>query len=316
MLGSKLAVQSRRSTMLHISRLLGLLMKPSKHLVVSLLACWIWLEPAQATILETRFGMLEDIAGPDQYESGLSLDGRRIDGVEGRFSVTNLFDWGDWGDVVLISFWSGGASCCHSYQLVRLTGQGEFATRIFGGHGFQPSNFVPDMGSISFRLERSFPASVDYLQVNYDGAEVIVTTVWENDSGVEIAGPGEQVLRWDGQRPTTIFDDPSERARFRAIMKNDDLDLLRTSLSVGGEATISGGYLLGAGCWPHRCDSQFGFFAIEIATGKPFAVYSDDCGQRLFGASEATLPVPVLGFIADHIRRANRNGAPVRLCEN
>ena len=50
--------------------------------------------------VETRFGLLDVVEGRDQYENGLSLNGNQIDGVEGNFDVTHVFDWGNKGDVV------------------------------------------------------------------------------------------------------------------------------------------------------------------------------------------------------------------------
>ena len=258
---------------------------------VAMLACMLWPLSTPAGPVETRFGLLDVVEGRDRSENGLSLNGNQIDGVEGYFDVTHVFDWGNKGDVVLLAFWSGGASCCHSYQIIHVTEQDAFVTSVFGERGSKPSNFAAGPTGISFRLELSFPASVDHLEIHYDGAWVQVTTVWEDDSNIEMAGTGEQVLRWAGQHPYIVFDNPSERVRFRQIMTNDELDILRTSISVAGKSIeISGGYILGAGCWPHFCPSSFGFFAIEIATGQPFAVYCHNFSWHFFGASAELLP--------------------------
>lgn len=270
---------------------------------VAMLACMLWPLSTPAGPVETRFGLLDVVEGRERYENGLSLNGNQIDGVEGRFDVTHVFDWGNKGDVVLLAFWSGGISCCTSYQIIHVTEQDAFVTRTFGEHGSEPSNFAAGPTGIGFRLELSFPASVDHLEIHYDGARVQVTTVWEDDNNIEMAGTGEQVLRWVGQHPFIVFDNPSERVRFRQIMTNDELDILRTSLSVANIIEISGGYILGEGCWPHECPYSFGFFAIEIATGQPFAAYWYDCVMHFFGASTELLPKELQSMIEGRFRR-------------
>ena len=270
---------------------------------VAMLACMLWPRSTPAGPVETRFGLLDVVEGRHRHENGLSLNGNQIDGVEGNFDVTHVFDWGNKGDVVLLAFWSGGMSCCYSYQIIHVTEQDAFVTRMFGENGYKPSNFAAGPTGISFRLERYFPASVDHLEIHYDGAWVQVTTVWEDDNNIEMAGTGEQVLRWAGQHPAIVFDNPSERVRFRQIMTKDELDILRTSLQVSGSnIEISGEYILGAGCWPHFCPSSFGFFAIEIATGQPFAAYWYNCVQHFFGASAELLPKELQSMIEGQSR--------------
>ena len=74
--------------------------------------------------------------------------------MEGYFDVAHVFEWGDRDDVVVLAFWSGGASCCHSYQIVHLTDHGEFATPIFGEYGLKTIRIIRMRTHLGWPLAR------------------------------------------------------------------------------------------------------------------------------------------------------------------
>ena len=263
--------------------------------------------PALSADGTTRFGAIERVANvaDDPYDDGLAIGGWQVRGVSGRWEVLRIIDWGAKGDVVLLSYWSGGASCCSTYQIVHVRDDSARATEEFGYQAFDPEGFEVSDAAIGFRLKPSSPPSVAYLRVEYRPGSLKVTEVKEQDRGTASAGGGEDVRRWIGVHPYAVLDDASERARFRQIMAASDLETFRQALSVGSETTSTGRYLLGEGCWPHACSERAGFFAIEIASGRVFAVLVFDGRTRSFGASQADLPRSLLQLVADYKRRVN-----------
>lgn len=271
--------------------------------ILSALILMIMPQTLRAFPLETRFGTLEIVENPVKYDGGLSFNGQQIDGVIGSFTVMKHFEWGERGDVILLRGWSGGASCCTSFQIVRITATDALATPVFGAHGREPSGFSVDKNNISFRMERGYPADIDHWIVNYDGQDASIDVIYEDDSNVEMAGAGEVVRRWNGNSATSLLESAAERVRFRQVIDTDNMNHLRTSLTLGRELHISDGYLIGWGCWPRRCHAYFGYVAIEISTGQAFAAYSTEDTFLTFGALKQDLPRPMLDMIESNQRR-------------
>jgi hypothetical protein len=248
----------------------------------------------------SQFGLLQIIQTTGIHYS-VTLDGRPI--LESGYHLTDIdvVDWKDKGDVVLVTLWSGGASCCSSYQIIHITDDGETVTPVFAEHGYDPKDVVVTPDRIRFRLERDYPANVDHFDVSYDGSGVTVFTVMEDDRGVPFPTAGDSLLRWQDIGPHGLLDEPGERVRFRTIMADEDMNLLRTFMQNGGMAmTIKDGYLVGFGCQPHWCNERFGFVAINIATGEPFAAYTaypHECSFRTFAPPNRGLPAPLWTMI-------------------
>lgn len=285
--------------------------------VFTLLACLFCAQTALALPVETRFGTLDEIVeyleadlpgtAPQRNNSRtqLSVNGQQVTGIEGWFGITKVLNWGDKGDVVLLSLWSGGASCCHSYRLLHLTKSGFSLGPEFGDHGRDPSDFSITPAAITFRMERDFPADIDHWRLRYDDNDITITIVMENDTGVPAAGPEHDVLRWVAHSPHAMFETAGERVRFRSIMDQPALTHLRTTLKLGGKFTVSDGYLIASGCWPRRCNTHFGVIAIEVSTGQPFAAYVTDLKVSTYGAALASLPAPMRAAIQDNLRRSD-----------
>jgi hypothetical protein len=252
------------------------------------------------TASETRFGTLR-IVRKDIIDRDITLDGRVIMTTGYGVSGLKVIDWGDRGDVVFMIRWSGGASCCYSHQIIHITADGETVTPMFADHGYDPKDFVVTPDRIRFRLERDYPANVDHFAVSYDGSGVTVFTVMEDDRGVQMASAGDSLLRREGQSPRDLLEDPGERVRFRTVMADEDMILLRAFMSNGIMGlTVKDGYLVGYGCQPRWCNERFGFVAINIATGEPFAAYTAypyECSFNTFGPPDRGLPAPVWKMI-------------------
>ena len=248
----------------------------------------------------SRFGLLQIIQTTGIHYV-VTLDARPI--LESSYHFTNLrvFDWNEKGDVVLVTRWSGGASCCYNYQIIHITDDGETVTREFADHGYEPKDVVITPDRIRFRLERDYPANIDHFDVSYNGSYVTVFTVMEDDRGVQMAAAGDSLLQWEGHNPASLLDNAGERVRLRTVMADEDITLLRAFVSNGiSGLTVKDGYLVGFGCQQRWCNERFGFIAINIATGVPFAAYTaypDECSFNTFGPPDRGLPAPLWAMI-------------------
>lgn len=221
--------------------------------------------------------------------------------------IVYVFQWEGRGDVVLIRHWSGGASCCSSYQLLLF--RAEFPEKKpitfpeFGRHGRDPSHFRMSRESVSFRLVRNSPASIDYVEYTFDGREISEKIVWENELGAMPRGAGDDVQRLIQLHPSNIFDDPGERLRFQKVMSADEMDQLRARLQVSSKGELVDGFYVANGCMPRQCSDKHGFLAVEISTGRPYAAFTDDLKNdgalTVFGVeNEASLPKPIIALKA------------------
>ncbi|MEM8790503.1 MAG: hypothetical protein AAGE80_02710 [Pseudomonadota bacterium] len=264
-----------------------------------------------ARITETRFGEIVQVeaytpVGKGFYRQFLSIGGRLLRDLYRGSRPVHVFNWGDKGDVVLIHQWSGGASCCSDWFFLHLSKDKFELKGPFADHGYNPSEFRVHPDHVSFRMERSYPASVDHWIVTYDGRDADITIVYESEAGASPAGAGEDVTRWNGSYPFSILEDPSERLRFLSVMNREEMDMLRTSLSIASpnKTSIHDGFLVGAGCWPRRCGEWSGFLAIELATGAPFAALLRCETLETYGLEgEGTMPAPLLAMIANERSR-------------
>ncbi|MEM9045728.1 MAG: hypothetical protein AAGC81_13645 [Pseudomonadota bacterium] len=271
---------------------------------------------------DTRFGTITLVeaytpVGKGFYRSFLSVDGHLLRGLYPHALPRHVYDWGAKGDVVLINEWSGGASCCNAWFLLHLTDDGFVLSERFAEHGRDPSEFWVQADSLGFRMERDYPASVDHWRVRYDGQAPTIEVIYETEDGFLPAGPGEEVTRWVGSLAWGILQNPSERLRYYAIMDRDQLYELRTSL-IGIEVyrtELRDGFLVGNGCWPHRCGERTGFLAIEVATGAPFAAILW-CNELELFKGGLPAPAPLLEMISEERERRAKRPAygPAKRC--
>ncbi|GHC60752.1 hypothetical protein [Neogemmobacter tilapiae] len=272
------------------------------------LGLFLWLLAVGAGWAESsRFGEISTVpADPaGRMPNMLLLDGEPIPGLESfgpsGITVLRIIDWGMKGDAVLLQTWSGGAHCCYAYHFLLLNEQGATLSPEFGEHGRDLSHFEVSPDSIGFRMVRDYPADIEYQQVIYDGAVGRVTNVMENDEGVAVAGPGKDVTRWDGVWVEDLFDDPSERQRFRGIMTQKELTQFRTVVGTFGKYEIRNGLLVGSACWQSRCDVRFGLVAVEIETGDAFAIQYFDGDRTDFLPKDRGIPVVLQEMIAERL---------------
>lgn len=117
------------------------------------------------------------------------------------------------------------------------------------------------------------------------------------------ASADTNVTRWVGQYAFNVMEDPAERKRFRSIMDAKTFELFKQATSVASPIGSDGFWVVGEGCWPHTCNTRAGFFAIEIATGRPIAVMLFDGKRYTYGARADEIPKTLADVINDYLRR-------------
>lgn len=102
------------------------------------------LASGEALGYETRFGTLTIVRESDEKYSDylLLLDGKEIEGIDSWSIIytPRVINWGARGDVVFLSYFSGGANCCELYQFLRLSSDGVEATNVFNEYMFMRRN--------------------------------------------------------------------------------------------------------------------------------------------------------------------------------
>jgi hypothetical protein len=273
-------------------------------LLCLMLLCCFWPE-ARADLqlpIETRFGTLHRVEEKAEYLDQLKLDDQTID-ISNYFHISYIFEWGKKGDVILVSQYSGGSGCCYNYTLVHIKNKYDIRSIHFGDRTFKEYDFYSDENTVSFKTRPTNTDNTDYFQITYDGENFTEERILEDDSNVTAAGAGKDVTRWLEKIVWDVLEDASERVRFSALMNVEQMNTLRSALGFSDPVKQQDGYIYGTSCRPHDCITGHGFFAIEIATGRPYAAYFDDtCTLTTFGAAEADLPAPMKALVDE--RRA------------
>ena len=127
---------------------------------------------------------------------------------------------------------------------------------------------------------------------------IVLMALWLSPANADT-----NVTRWVGQYAFDVMEDPVEKKRFRTIMDAKTFELFKQATSVASPIGSDGFWVVGEGCWPHTCDTRAGFFAIEIATGKPVAVMLFDGKRFTFGARAGAIPKPLADVINEYLRR-------------
>jgi len=311
-----------------VAGLAKLIQSKAKNCLQQILVLVLVLLPSLSTTqeplhypIETRFGVLNagsvhrcnrqrDVCVDD---ATLELDGEIIrEDLHRRHPhpVIQKFEWGE-RDVLLFEIWSGGASCCRSYQFLILDENGVSHFDDFGEHGFGAKEFEVNEDQISFRLERDYPPNIDHWLIIFDGTTVETNVIYEDGTGLEIAGNGADVIRWLGSNPQNLWHNGAERNRFRKIMDEGALDCLRTSTINAVAFSLSNGFLVSDGFWPRQGGSRHGYIAIEVETGRPFAalMWGDDI--HYFGSNSEDFPTALKNWIEQNAEDRHARGREI-----
>lgn len=262
--------------------------------------------------IETRFGPLEEGVEVRCNRQGdichdlqsMVFQGESVWSQGILPDILRLIEWGPDKDLLLLELWSGGSSCCRPYRFITLDADGPHYSEEFGDHAFGPKEFVVSEDQISFRLERDYPANIDHLLTAFDGESVEIETIYEDDTDTGVAGAGDDVSRWLGNRPSSFWEDGAERNRFRQIIGDAALNCLRTSTSnIASDFELRDGYVVSSGMWPRQGGSRHGYIAVEVETGQPFAVQLWGDELHFFGATREAFPKALQSWVQQDASR-------------
>ena len=246
---------------------------------------------------QTRFGAISVVGeAPSQ---GLAVAAGALP-VELDYMWQILGAWGMEGadhDWVLATHHHGGTMCGPGITVIRMSAA---EVRVMG-------ETEPCEGALSdLRVE---PQALE-LDIYADGLRQQFTTYRFDATGMSTtpgaaafaatpAGGGPDATRWTGQHPSRLFADPGERARFLAILTEDQIRDLADRIGPATPVVERDGWVLGAGCTAHACNISAGAWGIRIADGAPAAAFFDQgAAPRVYGPA-AYDPV-FAGWMMDH----------------
>ena len=239
----------------------------------------------------TRFSELQFVDSYEEYFLVLTSNGREVSGTRCEHCKflhleTGIYRRED-ADIVVLIRGDGGSSCPVSFQFVLVQKNGE-------PRASKSSDTCSDIirairvshAAIELDIEPFKEPNLSQITLRYDGTTMEEIEVPRNDPDFRVAGAGEDVTRWVGEHMYSILDDPTERQRFAKIMPPEVLhDLVYTTYGMSGcsmpserlpfftNGIIVDGFLIADSCHFHF--DRYGFIAIEVATGKPYALVHD-----------------------------------------
>lgn len=220
---------------------------------------------------ETALGVLEvrKAAGQEQlYWNGVALDIANwsvdINGVYAEPGSPHVWS--------VVTSHPGGNACDPPQIILRFGAEGIVRTSEIGGCNVAIAAFRLSAGV--FEAEYSvFDLRKSRRVYRFDGVHLTETAVGGTaPPPVSNLRGGDDALRWVGTHPTDLLRDPQEQARLLTIMSYAQIEELLTYVSVASTVQRRGDWVLGAGCFPHVCNVQNGFWGIRISTGDAVAV--------------------------------------------
>lgn len=183
-------------------------------------------------------------------------------------------------DYVLVSDHAGGNACDPPIRLLRISQSGALVGPHVGGCVYP---MALDVRLFPGRIEVDTPhrdIGIDREVFSWDGAALQSRELAQAPA---TTAPGDP-RQWVGQHPFRIFEDPSERARFGEIMRDWQIEELATRIGPAHSTIERNGWVLGAGCMAHNCNSRRGVWGIRLADGLPAAAAMDlGLSARQFG---------------------------------
>ena len=262
--------------------------------------------PAAADSFSTRFSELRIVDGYELvsygrernwHPEGRYVEGTRLDEEEevGLWLETNIYRRSDADVVVLVRRHVTG-SCGVRYQFVLVTPEGNArASNKSKSCSWYIIAVRVSHEEIELDVEIPYRPDLVHLTIRFNGEALREFEVPRDDSGADIAGAGPDATRWIGVHPAALLDDSSERRRFETIMSREEVyELVGHMYLAFDYAELAGDFLIAKGLKPHDCGDAKAEIAIEVTTGRPFAIiYSREDGIRVFDGALSDAPEPL-----------------------
>lgn len=235
-------------------------------------------------IFDTRFGQMQVVGGDETQQlwfegEFLPLPTQSRYWIHGAYGLADeAFDW------VLVSHHHGGNSCGGAYHIIRASTDGLQISPEIGVCALPVLDVRVVRGMIEIDLIH-MNVAIDRETFAFDGTTL--TSVEDRQIAQSAAGLGADITRWIDTHPNELFQDPTERARFGAIMTDADIENLATHVSVATGTFVRDGWVVGQGCFPHNCGNARGIWGIRMSDGLIAAAIMTAGGPfNVYGAAD------------------------------
>lgn len=196
------------------------------------------------------------------------------------------------GNLVLIAIYTGGTACPATFAWLDTTPGSVKITDSFGtcSDYYELSH---DSETVTLTMP-SFRASQGQVAFIYDGHAVKERTLGLESSETARQAEGDADA-WIGESPYEYLTAQETEPYLISIFGWEELDQLRNTLVVGDqEMVVDGDWIVGRGCRPHMCNTDFAVLALHRGTGTPVAaIKQDGRAARLLGEPPVALPVAI-----------------------
>ncbi|SFD69593.1 hypothetical protein SAMN04488523_102104 [Sulfitobacter brevis] len=196
------------------------------------------------------------------------------------------------GNLILVAIYSGGTGCPAEFAWLNTTPGKVGLSETFGT--------CADVPEVSYDAEtvtvtmNSFDASEGLVAFVYDGEQIERRSLGLVSSDIARTSKGD-VNAWIGESPYEYLTAPEHEAEMIANVGWDVLDELRNTMIIGSqEMIVEGNWIVGSGCQPHMCNTDFAAMALHRGSGNFIAaIKRDGVVPRLIGKPPEALPVTI-----------------------
>lgn len=193
------------------------------------------------------------------------------------------------GNLVLVAIYSGGTACPATFAWLDTTPGKVRLTETFGTCS-DYAEVSSDAETVTVTMP-SFDASEGRIAFVYDGHNVTREMMGLESSETARVAP-KDANAWIGESPYEYVTAPEHEAALIADLGWDQLDELRNTIVIGSqEMVLDGNWIVGTGCRPHMCDTDFAAIALHLSSGGFIAaIKRDRASPRLLGTPTEALP--------------------------
>ena len=224
------------------------------------------------------------IVGGDMEMKSVSVGGRLFPLDDFRADLLDRV-----GNLILVGIYTGGTACPATYAWLDTTPGNLGLTESFGT--------CSDLYELSHDSETvtvtmpSFDASEGRIAFIYDG-QAIRRKVLGLESSEVARRSGGNVDAWIGESPYEYLTARENEPALIRALGWESLDELRNTVVIGSQKMfVEGNWIVGQGCRPHMCNTDFAAIALHRGTGQLIAaIKRGGARPQLLGAPPEALP--------------------------
>jgi hypothetical protein len=193
------------------------------------------------------------------------------------------------GNLILVGIYTGGAGCPATYAWLDTTPNNLRLTESFGtcSELYEVSH---DSETVTITMP-SLDASEGRVAFVYDGHNVSRKILGLDSSKVARRAVGN-VDAWIGESPYEYLTARENEAALIQSLGWENLDELRNTLVIVNQSMeVEGNWIVGEGCRPHMCGTDYAAIALQRGTGQFLAaIKREGALPRLLGTPAEALP--------------------------